>query len=75
MKKRIIPFLFIVISASILVGLNEYTEISIPPGFSYIIIIGSMIAGVWISKSLNSEIKIIYSSGISSSYKLETYKV
>ena len=57
MKKRIIPFLFIVISASILVGLNEYTEISIPPGFSYIIIIGSMIAGVWISKSLNKKLR------------------
>ncbi len=57
MKKRIIPFLFIVISASILVGLNEYTEISIPPGFSYIIIIGSMIAGVWIIKSLKKKLR------------------
>ena len=58
MKKRIIvPFLLIVIVASLLVGLNEFTEISISPGFSYIIIIGSMIAGVWISKSLNKKLR------------------
>ncbi|MFL2580278.1 MAG: hypothetical protein ACJ0QM_00120 [Schleiferiaceae bacterium] len=58
MKKRfVIPFLFIVIIASLLVSLNEFTEISISPGFSYIIIIGSMIAGVWISKSLNKKLR------------------
>jgi len=58
MKKRIIiPFLFIAIIASLLVGLNEFTEISISPWFGYIIIIGSMITGVWISKSLNKKLR------------------
>ncbi len=50
---RIIPNSFIIIAALLLVALNEFTDIDLPPVYSYIFVIGSMLTGVWLSKSLN----------------------
>jgi hypothetical protein len=50
---RLIPNSFIIIAALLLVALNEFTDIDLPPVYSYILVIGSMLTGVWLSKSLN----------------------
>ncbi len=49
--RRLIPAAFTVITALLLVALNEFTELNIPPALSYILIICSMLTGVWLRKA------------------------
>ena len=49
--RRFLPAAFIVISALFLIALNEFTELNVPPALSYILIIASMLTGVWLRKS------------------------
>ena len=51
MKKNILfPAIGILSVTIIVIGVNEFTEITVNSGFGYMLIISAMLFGVWLSK-------------------------